>query len=99
MRAYRRALEAALPGRILRIVVFGSVARGEANEDSDVDVLVLVDRLSFAERGNIIDIGSAIGFDRGLLIRPVALQRDEWDRLGRRERLFAREVERDGIEA
>jgi hypothetical protein len=65
MRDYRGALERAMPGRIQRIVVLGSVARGEADEESDVDVLVLVDRLTFAERSRIIDQATEIGFERG----------------------------------
>ena len=99
LQACRRRLEEGFPGRLERVVVFGSVARGEATEDSDVDVLVVVDHLGFSERSRIIDIVCGIGFERELLIRPVVLQRDEWETLGRRERLFAREVERDGIDA
>lgn len=60
---------------------------------------MLVDRLTHAERSRIIDHVCEIGFERELLLRPVVLQRDEWETLRRRERLFAREVERDGIEA
>lgn len=36
-------LEAAFQARLQRVLLFGSEARGEASEDSDVDLLVLLD--------------------------------------------------------
>ncbi len=42
--SYRARIEQELPGRVRRVVLFGSHARGEAGEDSDVDVFVLLDR-------------------------------------------------------
>ena len=39
----REALHEAYGERLRGVVLFGSVARGEAVEDSDVDVLVLLD--------------------------------------------------------
>lgn len=40
--AFRRAAEAALPGRVAGVVLFGSRARGDADADSDYDVAVMV---------------------------------------------------------
>ena len=37
----------------LRIIVFGSVARGEANYDSDIDLLVVFDEIEWAEKRNV----------------------------------------------
>lgn len=39
------------------IIIYGSVARGEENEDSDIDVLIVVDRehFSLAEQWAITD--------------------------------------------
>lgn len=39
-----RALEL-FPSRLKRVVVFGSVARGQAGPDSDLDLCVLVDEV------------------------------------------------------
>lgn len=38
----RKALEAVYQDRLLRVILYGSRARGEAREDSDVDVLVVL---------------------------------------------------------
>ena len=37
----------------LKIIVFGSVARGEANYDSDIDLLVVFDDIERAEKRNV----------------------------------------------
>jgi uncharacterized protein len=37
----------------VKIIVFGSVARGEANYDSDIDLLVIFDEIARAEKRNV----------------------------------------------
>jgi predicted nucleotidyltransferase len=96
---YRRKLEAQLPGRVRRVTIFGSVARGEATEDSDVDVLVVVDAPSFAERQAAMNLASELGLENDLVLAPIVLSMDEWVNLERRERSLPREIARDGVEA
>lgn len=98
LKEYRAQLERAFPGRVRRVTLFGSVARGEATEDSDVDVLVLVDQLTFAERSLALNLGGEIGIARDLVLAPVVLTVDEWDALVRRERGLPGEIERDGVD-
>lgn len=95
---YRRRLGVRFPGRVQRVVLFGSWARGEATEESDVDVLVILADGTSRERLDAIGIGAEVGFDHSLLLEPVALSNEQWSELVRRERLFAQEVERDGEE-
>lgn len=94
---YRRKLEGTFPGRLLRLTLFGSWARGEAHEDSDVDVLVVLDRVTFAERSGAIELGATAGFDHGWPLAPLVLTAAEWADLERRERLLVREIARDGV--
>ena len=42
LRALRRGLQEALGDRLERLVLYGSHARGQAREGSDVDVLIVV---------------------------------------------------------
>jgi uncharacterized protein len=94
---YRRALDAEFGPRLLEVKVFGSMARGEASEDSDVDVFVLLDSLTFAERRRAIDLGGEIVLRTALPIAPAVFSKSEWDELIARERRLPREVERDGV--
>ncbi len=93
----RRELERQLPGRVGRVVVFGSTARGTANEDSDVDLLIVLDHLAVGERARIIDIAATIGFERDLRIVPLVISESAWAELESRELLLPREVARDGV--
>jgi len=93
----RAAVERELPGRLERLVLFGSWARGEATEDSDIDVLVLLRDGTHAERMRILELLTNAAFQRRLVLSPIVLTRAEWDELERRERLLATEITRDGI--
>ena len=42
LREYRRSLEEIYGPRLLRLVLFGSRARGDAEPDSDIDVLIVL---------------------------------------------------------
>jgi len=43
LRAYRRALTNIYGDRFRQMILFGSHARGEANEESDVDLLIVLE--------------------------------------------------------
>ena len=55
-----RAVRERIGERVSEIVLFGSYARGGAGEDSDVDVLVVIDALTDREELGIVDLASAI---------------------------------------
>ena len=38
---FKRRVEKQFPGEIVRLLVFGSKARGDATEQSDIDVIVI----------------------------------------------------------
>jgi predicted nucleotidyltransferase len=99
LRRYRHELDRRLPGKLRRLTVFGSMARGQAHEASDVDVLVLLDEPTFAERRDALDLAGSIGLEHDLVLAPVVLSLREWSELERRERALPREIARDGVDA
>jgi predicted nucleotidyltransferase len=56
--------------RLQGLVLFGSRARSEGTESSDLDVLVLVRGVSRQERREILDLAYARELETGLLISP-----------------------------
>jgi predicted nucleotidyltransferase len=72
---FARAVRDRFGSRVSEIVLFGSYARGEAHEDSDVDVLVVVDDLSAVEEREILDIAYAVkqAMDEWVGLVPVVL--------------------------
>lgn len=93
--AFKRAAEAALPGRVTRVILFGSRARGDAHEDSDYDVAVFIRDLESPY--DVIDTLAALKYEQmldGVFIHPVPL-RDPPAPEGRRELLGY--IEQEGI--
>jgi predicted nucleotidyltransferase len=93
--AFKRAAEAALPGRVTRVVLFGSRARGDADDDSDYDVAVFIRGLESPY--DVIDTLAELKYDKmleGVFIHPVPLC-DPPIPEGRRELLWY--IDQDGI--
>ena len=83
-------------GRVRDLRLFGSRARGEGH-DSDLDVLVVVERLTGDEWREIAYHGGDLLTERGVMVAPLALSLEQWDTLRRRGRLIATEIQCDGI--
>lgn len=66
---------------IKRVILYGSYARGEATEDSDVDVLVLTDpSLNPSEvRDSLSDLLYDIILEEGELISVVAVSEERFE--------------------
>jgi hypothetical protein len=48
---------------LLKIILYGSVARGEANEDSDIDVLIILKECPLIIKEEIWDLSSDVMWD------------------------------------
>lgn len=63
------------------VFLFGSVARGESREHSDVDLLILLPRVvSFAERLAVSEALSPVGRLHGVLFNTVVAPASSWPR-------------------
>jgi predicted nucleotidyltransferase len=80
---------------LLDLQLFGSYARGEATEDSDVDVFVLLRELTPNEIALVSDVTSQLARETGLPLAAVPMASGSFapSAPGRR---FLREIERDG---
>lgn len=86
--------------RVARIWLYGSAARGDWTEESDVDVLVLLHREEDGDMGWLVSTAYRIGLiERHLLLQPVMLTVAEFDHLVSRERRFALDILREGVAA
>ncbi len=93
---FRMALDEIYGGRIERVVLFGSRARGDAQPDSDYDVAVfLKDFHAFGkEAGAIAAIEADILSDTGAVINALPLRAGSY-----RERTgLMQELRRDGLD-
>lgn len=95
-RAYRARLEAALPGRVVEVRLYGSHAKGGSHEDSDVDVLATVRGLTWSEKVRAVDLAAELGLERGVTVSAVVMAPEAFERLIALESAFAGEVRREG---
>ena len=66
------------PNRILSVTLFGSKARGDADDESDIDVLVIVDTDDEALRSELWRIASDVSLDYCVVIAPSVFSKARW---------------------
>jgi uncharacterized protein len=83
-----------------QLFVFGSRARGDADPESDLDVLVVIDELETQEMSEYIsDCAWEACFESGIVLTPVVYSQDEWENSPERSSFLALAVGREGIPA
>lgn len=84
---------------IIAVVLFGSYARGDFNEDSDIDMLVIVKENSAEVQNRISEISSsameAANFDE--FLSPMKMSLVHWTESGRRQLPLYEEIQNEGI--
>ena len=99
-RAARRFADT-LPERygdgLVDVRMFGSCARGEMREDSDVDVAVVLERVDWRTKCDVIDLSTDLGLEHDMLLSPSVLDRATFDRWRTQERPLVMDIERDGL--
>ncbi len=69
---FREELERALPGRVQRLILYGSKARGDAHTESDVDLLVVVDARTPEVEETILDL-TARPWEEGVYLEVLEM--------------------------
>jgi uncharacterized protein len=75
----KEIIQSVSPGA--EIILFGSEARGDSKPDSDIDVLILVnkEKLSFEDKSVITDPLYDIEIKTGVSISPIVYTKKQWD--------------------
>jgi uncharacterized protein len=97
---FRRQTRSVYGDGLLKIVLFGSRARGDAGPDSDVDLAVVLRSLSdrAAERNKLADIAYDAIVETSLGIQAITISEDEWEHPDRRRNPdLIRAIRRDGV--
>lgn len=95
--AFRQRLSGRFGDALCEVVLFGSVARGEAHEGSDVDVLVVLRAMQWAEKRAVLNIAADLWTETGLQISPTVLDLEQRERWRAQGRPLLADVERDGV--
>jgi len=97
-REIRRELESVYGDRLCGVYIFGSYARGQADPESDFDVLIVLDRVDSygAEIERTSELGSRLSLEFGVSISQVFVSESEWQAA---ETPFLRNVRAEAVAA
>jgi len=94
---YAGRLLTAASRRIQNIVLFGSKARGDAGPDSDLDVLVVVDRYDNQIDRLVTRTASRVSLEYDTLINTHIVTAERWAEMRQGAATLWRQVQRDGV--
>ena len=94
----REGLKKTYGNRLRGLYIYGSYARGVAEPGSDLDVLLVLDRIDsyFAELQETGHLISALSLKYDIVLSRFLLTEDDWQR---GERTFVRNVRADAVPA
>jgi predicted nucleotidyltransferase len=79
------------------MVLFGSMARGDYHDESDIDVALIVRGLTRELKGRILEEAAELELEHHTPLSVLVLSEEEFNRLKKRERRIALDIEGEGI--
>ena len=75
---YINLIRSRYPERILTVALFGSKARGDADDESDIDLFVLVDVEDNEIRDVLWHLASRVSLEYNVVISPSIFGQEHW---------------------
>lgn len=94
---FRNRLRTQLPEEQIEVMLFGSKARGDDREDSDLDVLVIVAGEDWRLCDQVYDIATDLLLETGVCISPKIISARQYRLLQEEEAPFVKNVIRDSV--
>jgi predicted nucleotidyltransferase len=96
LREFTERIKDELEGRIKLIKLFGSASRGELDDESDLDVLIVTKDEPFKVRKKITGIATEMCLKYGRYISLKIYSQKEYDYLNRLETPFMKIINKEG---
>ena len=85
-------------GQVRAVILFGSRARGEAEPESDMDVIVVMGSVDLAIRKWIRHLAVEVWLKHGIYVSTRVWSQAHWRRLEELQTLLYQNIRRDGID-
>ncbi len=82
---------------VKRCVLFGSVARGTADLNSDIDILILLQDEDEKMEDEISQIAERISSEESVRIMPDVIEKERFELMEKHNESFAENIKREGI--
>jgi predicted nucleotidyltransferase len=94
-RELKHKLSEAIP--VIDMRIFGSCARGDEAEDSDIDIFIEVEFLPKQTKDKIREISWLVGLENTAVISPLIFSRNELENTPLRSSPIVQNIMREGI--
>lgn len=95
--ALKSALNTRLGSSLEKLVMFGSRARGDYDEESDIDIAVIVHGLDRKLKREVINLVADIELEYLVPLSTLVLSSQAHEVLVQKERRIALDIEREGV--
>jgi predicted nucleotidyltransferase len=83
--------------RTVRLILYGSRARGDYDKESDIDLAIIVQGLTREIKNRMLDKVTDLELKHLMPLSAIIFSEDEFNRLKDRERRIALDIEGEGI--
>ncbi len=97
LQEYKKALEEQYPGLVQDFIIFGSKARGDAREDSDLDVLLIIREGDWRFKDKVADLGTEIAIGSNCVPSIIVYTEAERKQRISRQSSFLELVQKEGM--
>jgi Nucleotidyltransferase domain. len=93
----KKAIQEIAGKRLIKMVLYGSRARGDYSDGSDTDIAIIIRGLSPEMKRMMFDKIADIELEHLRYLSTLILSEDDFELLKKRERRIAGDIEREGI--
>ena len=94
---FKRRIQKQYPKELIRLVLFGSRARGDAIKESDFDILLVIRSEDWKLGDRMREIGYQLELEHGIILSIQVMSVGHVEQLKAIRSQFIEEVEREGI--
>lgn len=93
----KRRLVEMLGDRMIRLVLYGSRARGDSDRRSDIDIAIIVRGLTTDLKNRVLDAVADVEMEFLIPLSTFVVSEEQFEYLRQRERRIALDIEKEGI--